>query len=161
MCQHDFLGRRILQHRNGAKWSLDGVNRCVRGFIDETECFDRLTDLRRLWRGRPTRPFDQHEADESLRHIALGLCGTRWLYQRPSGDERPMTFSLDGQVREGARDYEVTWHLKTIEGEVELVVVGTEGITCALRYRGPDHWSGRWRVGDLSPVDLIRTGDLS
>jgi hypothetical protein len=51
MCQHDFSGRRIFQHRNTAKWDLF-FNKRIKGFKLEEECRDCIADLRRLWDGR-------------------------------------------------------------------------------------------------------------
>ena len=51
MCQHDFAGRRIFQHRNMLKWSLKGPNRRVQGFWFEEECRGYLAELRRVWKG--------------------------------------------------------------------------------------------------------------
>ena len=48
MCQHDFSGRRIFQHRNMAKWTLTN-NRHINGFLLEDECLSMLDDLRRRW----------------------------------------------------------------------------------------------------------------
>jgi hypothetical protein len=45
MCQHDFKGRRIFQHRNLRKWSLNGNNPNTSGFLFEKEC---LQFIRRL-----------------------------------------------------------------------------------------------------------------
>jgi hypothetical protein len=55
MCQHDFEGRRIFQHRNSDKWKLDGGNLAIEGFEHEQECLDYLADLRRCWDGRLER----------------------------------------------------------------------------------------------------------
>jgi ADP-heptose:LPS heptosyltransferase len=52
MCQHDFAGRRIFQHRNTAKWDFLPHNRMVRGFRFESECREDLAELRRHWSGR-------------------------------------------------------------------------------------------------------------
>lgn len=52
MCQHDFEGRRIFQHRNTAKWNLFSPNRRVQDFWFENGCRKFLTQLRRLWDGR-------------------------------------------------------------------------------------------------------------
>jgi ADP-heptose:LPS heptosyltransferase len=52
MCQHDFQGRRLFQHRNGAKWNLFGPNRRIRGFWLETECRQFLKDLAASWNGQ-------------------------------------------------------------------------------------------------------------
>jgi hypothetical protein len=48
MCQHDFDGRRIFQHRNTAKWSLLH-NARIAGFRHERECRQFVSQLRRLW----------------------------------------------------------------------------------------------------------------
>ena len=49
MCQHDFDGRRIFQHRNLVKWDLFGKNKHVEGFRFEAECRGFLEELRRKW----------------------------------------------------------------------------------------------------------------
>ena len=51
MCQHDFEGRQIFQHRNIDKWELSGSNMVIAGFLDEAECREHLADLRRQWDG--------------------------------------------------------------------------------------------------------------
>jgi len=49
MCQHDFSGRRVFQHRNMAKWTL-GENRRIAGFLFENECLVMLEELRQRWK---------------------------------------------------------------------------------------------------------------
>ncbi|MEY2408931.1 MAG: hypothetical protein QOF48_1601 [Verrucomicrobiota bacterium] len=56
MCQHDFGGRRIFQHRNMAKWRLFGDNPPVPGFEFEEECLAYLGELGKKWNGRIRRP---------------------------------------------------------------------------------------------------------
>lgn len=51
MCQHDFSGRRIFQHRNSHKWSFFGENKRIEGFRFEADCRAHLDGLRRLWDG--------------------------------------------------------------------------------------------------------------
>jgi ADP-heptose:LPS heptosyltransferase len=46
MCQHDFEGHRLFQHRHGAKWSLEGQNRRIKGFEAEDLCLGFLAELR-------------------------------------------------------------------------------------------------------------------
>ncbi len=46
LCQHDFEGKRILQHRHYDKWRLDGRNRRVGGFLHEGLCLEFLKALR-------------------------------------------------------------------------------------------------------------------
>ena len=47
MCQHDLQGRRLFQHRNQDKWSLDTPNKRIRDFWFEAECRGFLAQLRR------------------------------------------------------------------------------------------------------------------
>ncbi|HEX3800515.1 MAG TPA: glycosyltransferase family 9 protein [Verrucomicrobiae bacterium] len=51
MCQHDFDGRRIFQHRNMDKWDYLLMNRKVEDFWLEQECHDYIVQLRRVWDG--------------------------------------------------------------------------------------------------------------
>jgi ADP-heptose:LPS heptosyltransferase len=51
MCQHDFKGRRIFQHRNTDKWDLFLRNKTVNGFRFEEECRSDVKRLQRLWDG--------------------------------------------------------------------------------------------------------------
>lgn len=45
MCQHDFEGRRIFQHRNLRKWNLYGPNLQTDGFLYEHECLQLIRQL--------------------------------------------------------------------------------------------------------------------
>lgn len=51
MCQHDFDGRRIFQHRNSHKWSFFGENKRLHGFLYEEDCRRHLEELRERWDG--------------------------------------------------------------------------------------------------------------
>ena len=61
MCQHDFSGSRIFQHRNLAKWKLHGANRRIACFLFEAECLDYISRLKESWDGRMNgvRRFDK------------------------------------------------------------------------------------------------------
>jgi hypothetical protein len=51
MCQHDFQGRRMFQHRNMDKWNLELKNRRIKGFLFEKECRQDIVRLRKLLKG--------------------------------------------------------------------------------------------------------------
>jgi ADP-heptose:LPS heptosyltransferase len=55
MCQHDFDGRRIFQHRNMDKWNLFLRNRRVDDFWLEEDCFNYVRQLREQWDGGVSR----------------------------------------------------------------------------------------------------------
>ncbi len=52
MCQHDFAGHRLFQHRNTDKWNLLLHNRRVRGFRLEADCRNHIRMLQEQWDGR-------------------------------------------------------------------------------------------------------------
>jgi len=52
MCQHDFDGRRIFQHRNNDKWNFRKGNKRIEGFLFEDECLADLARLHDLWDGK-------------------------------------------------------------------------------------------------------------
>jgi len=54
MCQHDFAGNRIFQHRNTDKWNLFFRNKHVADFQFEDECRQYLRELQQQWDGRTT-----------------------------------------------------------------------------------------------------------
>jgi hypothetical protein len=62
MCQHEFDGRRIFQHRNRDKWILSGRNKRIQGFWFERECRGYLAQLRRAWHGLASGPPTKPEA---------------------------------------------------------------------------------------------------
>lgn len=51
MCQHDFQGQRIFQHRNGDKWDVFLKNRRIQDFWLEEECREELKHLQQVWKG--------------------------------------------------------------------------------------------------------------
>ena len=51
MCQHDFEGRRVFQHRNMDKWDLFLRNKRIEDFWFENECRGHVEQLRRRWHG--------------------------------------------------------------------------------------------------------------
>ena len=51
MCQHDFDGRRLFQHRNRDKWDYLMCNRNIKDFWFEKECRGYLKELQETWDG--------------------------------------------------------------------------------------------------------------
>lgn len=143
MCQHDFEGRRIFQHRNMHKFSLISPNRRIPGFYFEQDCLDFLNEL--------------HEAmtDPSLTALARRLCSSLWLYRRVGHDERPMRFEEDRTISVGAASCEQNWMLLYGAGEQPtLRIHGRDGVICDLFLQGEGVWKGRWTRYERMPIEL-------
>jgi hypothetical protein len=154
MCQHDFDGRRIFQHRNSHKFAFGGPNRKIDGFIAEDLCLSFLADLESSWRSRWGRRADS-AGDDDVRDAARELCERRWRYVRVGHDERPLAFMIDGQIGEGRAACEESWRL-SVEGETHVLhLVGRDGVTCELRRLDGSHWCGQWLIHEKMPVEIF------
>lgn len=161
MCQHDFDGNRVFQHRNFAKWSLFGANRRVGGFLYEDECLAFLNELRGKWIGSEhgTPVFEWERATLEERDMAEALCARPWRYRRVGHDERTMSFSLKGIVDQGAAACEIFWYLRSIsEGNFELLISSEKSTTCRLLFKN-DRWEGQWVIAEQMPVQLLSEGE--
>lgn len=152
MCQHDFIGRRVFQHRNLAKWSL-GENRRVEGFEYEKECLEFVDQLRpheRLVAGAPH--WNPRHAED--------LVGRSAVYHRVGFDRRSMVFAHDGTIGEGACSMERFWSIEESAGERRLAVYGKDGLTAEFYQdsRNKSVWRGRWRLYEQMPVELLIDG---
>jgi len=73
MCQHDFSGRRLFQHRNLRKWRLHGPNANVAGFEYQEECLQFLSELRQGL-GPHDRTFLNHTPTSTVREHLDAPC---------------------------------------------------------------------------------------
>jgi hypothetical protein len=156
MCQHDFSGRRIFQHRNMAKWQLLTDNVRVSGFLFEEECRQYLTDLRKFWDGRSAevRRFSKDGKTPRELNAAKCLCMGTFDYHRLNHDRRIMTFSDDGFVRIGAAEHEVFWDVYEFRGVLQLEIGSSSGPVCRFRESGDGNWMGKWLHFEKMPVEL-------
>jgi hypothetical protein len=156
MCQHDFRGRRIFQHRNMAKWKLHG-NQRISGFSQEEACLRFIELLMPHWSaisGLNVYREEDKEPDEV--EAAGGLTGGRWIYERVGYDRRRMAFWPNGSIGLGAAGMELFWDIRRIDGALSLDIQSQESLTCRLT-RGPDDvWRGRWEDFERMPVELRR-----
>jgi len=150
MCQHDFEGNRVFQHRNMDKWRLDGSNRRIDGFQHEDLCRSFLAELRALWSGAP---FYNIAPTESEAGAVARLEGGRFLYRRLGYDERPLSLGPGGVVGEGAAGCERYWSVHEVDGRPVLSLLGENGVTCRL-VEDDGIWRGRWLNAERMPIEL-------
>jgi putative mannosyltransferase len=155
MCQHDFDGERIFQHRNNAKWMLPAAdNPRIDGFREEPRCLSWLAELEERWSGRIAHPVPESSAARRLEAdvIAVG----RFLYHRVGHDRRVMQLRPDHSIGEGGAGFEVTWQIEDDpEGEPILVIAGSMSKTCTLARRPDGVYAGRWLIFERMPIELI------
>ena len=140
MCQHDFDGSRIFQHRNMDKWRLSGTNRRIFGFEREELCRQFLRELRTLWRDSPYQPPEPTPRVVELTHA---LTGQEFLVEFPTVAPHTLILGPDGRVEGGTDSFERTWSVQEIDGALTLSILGSAGVACLLT-RVADTWVGPW-----------------
>ena len=150
MCQHDFEGKRIFQHRNMDKWRLDGTNRQIDGFLHEDTCREYLAELRTKWTGQIlwNEPMSTMES-----HLVASLAGRRYEYERVGYDIRTIELQQDRTVGEGSADMERMWTVTMENNSPMIVIHGKDGPTCSLRPRNGS-WYGQWFRFEQMPIKL-------
>lgn len=157
MCQHDFTGRRIFQHRNTDKWNLFGENKRINGFLYEDECLKFLDDLRSHFKNGlgQVRWYDSSLKTEMENQAASDLLNRRFIYRRVGLDERPMTFLSEGRVGEGAARKEIFWDIRNTKDGVKLEIFSADDLTCSLALNENGSWHGRWLKYEQCPVEIF------
>ncbi len=155
MCQHDFLGRRIFQHRNNFKWNVRGNPR-IPGFSQEPECLQFIEEVTPHWTLiAPVSRYSPDGRPPEERQAAEELIGGRWVYQRVGYDQRPMLFLADGIVGEGLARMEIFWDIAREDDELSLKIHSDSSLTCRLIRARNGVWHGRWENQERMPVRLI------
>jgi hypothetical protein len=160
MCQHDFTGRRIFQHRNLAKWTFR-CNPRIPGFSLEPECLGFIEQLAPYWtRIAPVSRYSP--AGRSLEELqtAQELIDHRWIYDRVGYDRRQILFQADGTVGEGAERMEVFWDISPEDGVLSLKIQSDEALTCSLVRNRRGVWQGRWESHERMTVLLVPADPL-
>jgi hypothetical protein len=158
MCQHDFQGQRVFQHRNLCKFKVHEHNTVVPGFWNERECRSHLDKLQSLWTTpppelqRPTTTLERQCFDE------ICLQATYW-YERIGYDVRPMRFERNQRISVGTARLERTWEIAQQGDDVVLRILGDEGITCELLRDTEGAWCGQWSRYERMPIRLQRITD--
>lgn len=151
MCQHDFEGRRIFQHRNFSKWSLYETNPRISGFLYEPECLGLLDDLKVRWKELVMQGYNSaeramHELIARQRH---------YKYVRVGYDQRPMELMPDGSIGTGSERLERTWQIEEKDRRPLLQIQGEAGVICELELQDSRSLHGTWLLFERMPIQLI------
>lgn len=153
ICQRDPDGAALFQHRNGAKWIIDGSNPRVPGFRWEDECRVLLHELSEVWDGRI---FNPPERSVSARDLERDLALRRsYLRRRLTSDERRIALLGDHRIAGGGPS-ECYWYVADGADGPELRIEGKGLQLCTLRAATADGvWRGRLLQPPEMPVELI------
>jgi len=157
MCQHDFDGRRIFQHRRNAKW-LIRRNRNLRGFMFESQCIGFIEQLSARWHEiSGIHIYHPSRRTDGVTEAARQLCNRKWLYCRVGYDQRSMSFRPDGTVGDGAAALERFWNIQELTEPYRIVldIQSQECRTCRLILSLDGIWEGRWDEHERMPVELV------
>jgi hypothetical protein len=135
LCQHDFGGRRVFQHRSGDKWSLSGNPRSS-GFLFEEECRELVQRLREIWDPHQRLTGDLSAADREQ----MNALAARPIEFHHVGHNRwGIRLGVDGYVQRGWTQHEFFWWIK----DRQLIFANTAGQpTGRLRRRDDGVWEG-------------------
>jgi hypothetical protein len=149
MCQHDFDGRRIFQHRNMKKWRFNN-NETVGGFEHEEACLAFIADLTARW-----SPAAQTLPSDADREDMAKVVGKPFLYVRVGyGSGREMVFDADGTISKGSGGCERYWTMRS----GELLIADDGGrLMMELSQDKNGVWSGKWLHHERMPVLVIPT----
>jgi glycosyltransferase involved in cell wall biosynthesis len=156
LCQHDFDGRRIFQHRNRFKWQLVENNPHTPGFLFEAECLDFLNELRVKW----LRPMscllfqDTPKRLPSVQKYFNELTANIYEYRRNCQDVRRMSFNSNGTIGFGSSETEKYWHVTNLRGVTWVEILSHEHVVCRLLRDDRGHWKGLWNEGEKTSVRL-------
>lgn len=152
--QFDFNGKLLFQHRNRDKWSLDGSNRRISGFVMEDLCVEFLASLRRQWDGVVRSLPEGFSAVERAVYDAV-VASRLFEYKRVGCDERKLELLPDFRIGQGAGMMESGWSVEEDkDGKPVLLILNDGGPTCILSQTEDDVWRGRWLVYDRMPIEL-------
>ena len=155
MCQHDFKGERVFQHRNLAKWILRQPNLRIHDFWHEDECLRYLTQLEQKWDGRIEETAETSSYDGTrLAGLARKITARPYRYHRVGFDSRLLSFRRNGTIGQGAAENEIYWDLYLEDGRPLLQIASLTRPTCWLTEQA-GVWKGQWLVYEQMPIELI------
>jgi len=156
LCQHDFEGNRIFQHRVGDKWSLERDNGFIWGFQYEADCRMFLEELQIICFGKKQRTpkFDSAKRSQRANEVAREITANVFSYERVGFDRRPLTFLPDGRIGQGVGICEAYWDLKEEPANMVLLISSKAELTCSLTKQNHGVWEGQWLHHERMPVIL-------
>lgn len=153
MCQHDFDGQRLFQHRNRAKWKMFGENRTIPGFKGEKRCLKHLKKLRQNWDGRMDgqKRWETSKASEASQEQSMELMAHSWELHVTGEKISRLQFRQDGTVTTES-DKIIFWDVDVLTeaDTLKLTFSNEEKIVGELLKTSLNSWLGTFSQGASS-----------
>lgn len=160
LCQHDFHGNRLFQHRIMYKWKLFGENPWIPGFFFENECRAFLEDLKANWDGR-CGPERRDFVSLGEHPVVQNLLKRTWLLERPRESSKrrkvadknaavskgsswiELKFGKNGTLNSEAESAGTFWDIKRSRNGFQLTLSANDRRKLELTRQGAG-WCGHW-----------------
>jgi glycosyltransferase involved in cell wall biosynthesis len=164
MCQHDFQGRRIFQHRNRDKWSLRVPPKRIRGYFSFSLCVRFLESLRRCWSGL-IEGTSLGATTREYKTLVQGILRRQYDFHVLGAFRNRVRFSADGRIDDAIKEHELSWRLALIDGQKRLQLVSKGTRIAELRRTKRALWKGWYnpqRISvQLTPVRSVSPKEAS
>jgi len=148
ICQHDFDGARIFQHRNFRKWQLVERNEPVPGFWLEDACLGFVDELRRRWSVSNT-------SQSACADLSARIVNQRdYTYCRVGRDFRRIALLKGGCVEAGSGAWERRWSVGGPAEAPKLMIWDDHDVLCEMVYEG-DMFHGQWLKHERVKVVML------
>lgn len=149
MCQHDFNGTRVFQHRNMAKWKLND-NPDITGFLYQTECNNYISELRAAWKILliAKLPIETIKLYNQLVEQRF------FQYTREGYDIRLIELLDNFEIGDGNARMEQSWMITLIGNKPFVEIKGALGTTCVLQHVSELTFKGSWLNFEKMPITL-------
>jgi Mannosyltransferase putative len=146
LLEHTFMQRSpdgglLFQHRNGAKWLLNGPNPRIEGFRYEAECFALLAELRKRWDGTVFNPPARSVEARAIERDLVSAASFRMVWV--GSHEYPLTLRSQHLMEGGDAATENCWFVADGADGPELRLAARGVLGCALRREADAVWRGR------------------
>jgi glycosyltransferase involved in cell wall biosynthesis len=147
MCQYDFQGKIVFQHRNSDRWNLDIAPRKIEGFLRHKECCAYIGELKKKWRGVIKRNDGLHSEDQE---IEKELVCSRYKLSVGETSRYDVVFFRDGKIDSNGAHLDWRWRIENKTGVVSLNILTRERSVCRL-----DRINKRlWRASGSTAAEL-------
>jgi glycosyltransferase involved in cell wall biosynthesis len=121
LCQYDFEGQPIFQHRNLDKWSWTIPPKRIQGFRFQQACHQFIKSLRKLWSGNIKDAQVKRETKEE-RALIKEITSRRYELHVLGDSRHQVSFSKDGQIDSPRREKQWFWKVryKDSKGHLEI-----------------------------------------